>query len=78
MTHNPSARELKGFIANYEQLKDAQQKFADSAAAIQGLPTGSEERAMLVPLTSSLFVPGVMRGDSKLLVDIGTGYFVGG
>ena len=32
---------------------------------------------MLVPLTSSLFVPGFMKGDSQLLVDIGTGYFVG-
>lgn len=69
--------ELKGLVANYEQLKDAQQKFADSAAAIQALPTGPEERPMLVPLTSSLFVPGFMKGDSQLLVDIGTGYFVG-
>lgn len=68
--------ELKNFEANFAQLKDAQQKFADSAAAIQALPSSSAECEMLVPLTSSLFVPGFMKGDSKLLVDIGTGYFV--
>jgi hypothetical protein len=34
--------ELKNFETNFSQLKDAQQKFADSAAAIQALPAASE------------------------------------
>ncbi|KAF2322594.1 hypothetical protein GH714_019601 [Hevea brasiliensis] len=31
---------------------------------------------MLVPLTASLYVPGKLDDANKVLVDIGTGYFV--
>lgn len=31
---------------------------------------------MLVPLTASLYVPGTLDDADKVLVDIGTGYFV--
>lgn len=31
---------------------------------------------MLVPLTASLYVPGKLDDADKVLVDIGTGYFV--
>ena len=32
---------------------------------------------MLVPLTSSLYVPGTLAGLEEVLVDIGTGFYVG-
>ena len=31
---------------------------------------------MLVPLTSSLYVPGMLDDANKVLVDVGTGYFI--
>ena len=31
---------------------------------------------MLVPLTASLYAPGTLDDADKILVDIGTGYFV--
>lgn len=31
---------------------------------------------MLVPLTASLYVPGTLDEADKVLVDIGTGYFI--
>lgn len=31
---------------------------------------------ILVPLTASLYVPGTLASSEKVLVDIGTGYFV--
>ena len=31
---------------------------------------------MLVPLTASLYVPGTLDDADRVLVDIGTGYFV--
>lgn len=31
---------------------------------------------MLVPLTQSLYVPGRIKEPSKVMVDIGTGYYV--
>lgn len=33
-------------------------------------------KKMLVPLTASLYVPGMLDDEEKVLVDIGTGYFV--
>lgn len=31
---------------------------------------------MLVPLTASLYVPGTLDDSDKVLVDVGTGYFI--
>ncbi len=31
---------------------------------------------MLVPLTASLYVPGTLDDSEKVLVDVGTGYFI--
>jgi prefoldin alpha subunit len=33
-------------------------------------------KKMLVPLTASLYVPGTLDEADKVLVDIGTGYFI--
>ena len=35
----------------------------------------AEGREVMVPLTSSLYVPGVME-DSNVLVEVGAGYFI--
>jgi prefoldin alpha subunit len=31
---------------------------------------------MLVPMTSSLYVPGLLETNQKVLIDVGTGYFL--
>ena len=33
-------------------------------------------REIMVPLTSSLYVPGVMEDNSNVLVEVGAGYFI--
>lgn len=33
-------------------------------------------KKMLVPLTASLYVPGKLDDADKVLVDVGTGYFI--
>ena len=33
-------------------------------------------RTMLVPLTQSLYVPGRVKEPSRVIVDVGTGYYV--
>ena len=35
-----------------------------------------EGTAVLVPLTGSMYVPGVIKETEKVLVDVGTGYYV--
>lgn len=61
---------------NFEQLKLAQSKFADSLAALGALG-GAEPRSILVPMTSSLYVPGTLVPGVPVLVDVGTSFIVG-
>lgn len=39
-----------------------------------GVPCAGKK--MLVPLTASLYVPGSLDDAEKVLVDVGTGYFI--
>ena len=39
-----------------------------------GQRAGGKE--IMVPLTSSLYVPGVMEDNSNVLVEVGAGYFI--
>ena len=65
--------------ANYSALRGAQAKFTQSAEAVALLATEASgaNRDTLVPLTSALYVPARVVPGSQLLVDIGTGFFVG-
>ena len=36
----------------------------------------AEGREVMVPLTSSLYVPGVMEDNNNVLVEVGAGYFI--
>ena len=71
-------KDLEALLSNYSQLKDAQARFHESGVALSTLPKEGESKELLVPLTSSLYVPGKIHGDNQqVLIDIGTGYFVG-
>jgi prefoldin alpha subunit len=73
-----AAQDVNSLASNLQQLRNAQERFTDSAAAVNALPPDADGRELLVPLTSSLFVPGRLQGATEeLLVDIGTGYYVG-
>ena len=67
--------------SNFSSLRSAQSKFTASAAAVEAYAAEAAAaggaRDALVPLTSSLYVPARLAADAELLVDIGTGYFVG-
>jgi prefoldin alpha subunit len=58
----------------------AQSKFRDCLLSLKkGLAsttTANKGRTILVPLTSSLYVPGTLADSKKVIVDIGTGFFV--
>ena len=36
----------------------------------------AQGREVMVPLTSSLYVPGVMEDNTNVLVEVGAGYFI--
>eukprot|EP01027_Heterolobosea_sp_BB2_P001275 GEZU01001950.1.p1 GENE.GEZU01001950.1~~GEZU01001950.1.p1 ORF type:complete len:176 (+),score=55.58 GEZU01001950.1:28-528(+) len=68
--------EMKYLTNSYSQLKQARDRFADSKACLEVLKTEQEGKKILVPLTSSVYVPGQLGDLSYVTVDIGTGYYV--
>ncbi|KAA0147581.1 hypothetical protein FNF27_06261 [Cafeteria roenbergensis] len=70
-------QELTGLKQSYGALKSAEQRFRTSREAVAGLKTTPDGEEVLVPLTTSLFVPGRIKATSRVLVDVGTGFYVG-
>ena len=40
------------------------------------LQAKAKDREIMVPLTSSLYVPGVMNDNNRVMVEVGAGYFI--
>ncbi|XP_050234291.1 prefoldin subunit 5 [Mercurialis annua] len=57
-------------------IRTATTRLESASTALQDLSLRPQGKKMLVPLTASLYVPGTLDDADKVLVDIGTGYFV--
>ncbi|KAG5438289.1 hypothetical protein PCANB_002777 [Pneumocystis canis] len=70
--------ELNHFTNSYSKLKQAQFKFQECKNTVNLLmKQENDHKEILVPLTSSLYVSGFLfSNQEKVLVDIGTGYYV--
>ncbi|KAM3418738.1 hypothetical protein BST61_g4712 [Cercospora zeina] len=69
--------EVQHLTNSYQNLRTAQQKFRDCIVSIKnGVASSTEGKPLLVPLTSSLYVPGTLADTEKVLVDVGTGFYV--
>ena len=51
-------------------------KFEDSKAALKYMKEYAQDKELMVPLTSSLYVPGVMEDPENVLVEVGASYFI--
>jgi prefoldin alpha subunit len=70
-------QELSHLTASFTQLKQAQVQFHDCIDSInKTLQPANEGRTILVPVTASLYVPGEIADTERVLVDIGTGYYI--
>jgi prefoldin alpha subunit len=74
--------ELEHLTTSHTKLRAAQAKFRDCVRSITDGVTGSKEKGtegreeILVPLTSSLYVKGRLTDREKVLVDVGTGFYI--
>ncbi|OCF33066.1 prefoldin, alpha subunit [Kwoniella heveanensis CBS 569] len=59
-----------------DQLKQAQTKFRSCVDNVASLTSSSKGKEILIPLTSSLYVPGKLTDVDNVVVDVGTGYYV--
>ncbi|XP_071101631.1 prefoldin subunit 5-like [Haliotis cracherodii] len=64
------------FTNSMNQLKLAQGKFVESQECLNKATPDNLNKDILVPLTSSMYVPGELSDVQNVLVDIGTGYYV--
>ncbi|KAL6453473.1 GIM5 Prefoldin subunit 5 [Candida maltosa Xu316] len=68
-------QEINHFTQSLQALSTAQSKLKECISSINNLEK-SKQDGLLVPLTSSLYIPGQVVSRNDYLVDIGTGYYV--
>ncbi|KAL1452739.1 hypothetical protein WDU94_006942 [Cyamophila willieti] len=59
-----------------QTLKRAQVKFQDSKESLDKITPSSQGNPIMVPLTDSMYVEGKIADADKVIVDIGTGFYV--
>jgi prefoldin alpha subunit len=69
-------QELGVLQESLNRLKMVQQSFVSSETSLEQIKSVEKNKEILVPLTGSLYVPGRLIEQEKVLVDIGTGYYV--
>ncbi|VDP11382.1 unnamed protein product [Soboliphyme baturini] len=67
--------ELEFFIESVQQLKEVQQKFSISYESLNTINPKNKGKELLIPLTSSMYVPAVLSDVSSVVINIGTGYY---
>jgi len=68
--------DLQFYQESLQNLKLAQSKFQESGDSLSRMNSESDGKSVLVPLTGSMYVPGQLSNPGKVIVDIGTGYYV--
>ena len=69
-------QELNVLQESTQRLKIVQQSFVSSETSLDQLKDIEKNKEIFVPLTGSLYVAGRLIAQEKVLVDIGTGYYV--
>ncbi|KAM9409551.1 prefoldin subunit 5 [Pholidichthys leucotaenia] len=69
-------QEIDFLTSSIGQLKVVQTKYVEAKDSLNVLNKNNQGKELLVPLTSSMYVPGTLNDVEHVLVDIGTGYYV--
>ncbi|XP_030054030.1 prefoldin subunit 5 [Microcaecilia unicolor] len=73
---NQLDQEVEFLSSSVAQLKLVQTKYVEAKDCLNVLNTANEGKELLVPLTSSMYVPGKLNDVEHVLIDVGTGYYV--
>ncbi|KAK0628520.1 putative prefoldin subunit 5 [Bombardia bombarda] len=69
--------EVESLSGSYSQLAAAQSKFRECLRIVKtGTASFDDKKDILVPLTNSLYVKGKLSGPDRVIVDVGTGFYV--
>ncbi|MCJ1357395.1 MAG: subunit of tubulin prefoldin [Icmadophila ericetorum] len=69
--------ELEHLTISFNKLRAAQARFRECLKSMKdGVSTEFAGKAILVPLTTSLYVHGHLANTENVLIDVGTGFYV--
>lgn len=68
--------ELNLLNESINNIKTASARFDAASQMLELLKKQTEGQVAMIPLTSSLFVPGTLGNSSSVLVDVGTNYYI--
>ena len=68
--------EVKQLSMYFQQIHQAINKFEDSKKVVNYLNLKSTNKDVMVPLTSSLYVPGKLDETNNVMLEVGGGYFI--
>ena len=66
----------QGLTNRFAQLRAAAARIQASRRAVEEVQGKAAGEQVLIPLTDSVYCPGKLRDPGRMLVDIGTGFFV--
>ncbi|KAL8164006.1 UNVERIFIED_CONTAM: Prefoldin subunit 5 [Gekko kuhli] len=69
-------QEVEFLSSSIAQLKVVQTKYVEAKDCLTVLNKSNEGKELLVPLSSSMYVPGKLSDVGQVLIDVGTGYYV--
>ncbi|SPP88121.1 probable prefoldin subunit 5 [Drosophila guanche] len=69
-------QEMGNIQESLSTLHGCKAKYAGSKEALETFQPDWENRQILVPLTSSMYVPGRVKDLNNFVIDIGTGYYI--
>merc|ERR1711966_474675 len=69
-------QEIQMLTNNVDTFKTVISKCEESKDAVEAIVPENSGKSMLVPLTGSLYCPGKLGSCQKVLIDIGTGYYI--
>lgn len=69
-------REVEMISSSLSQLTSAVARLTASKENATQINTMEDGKEVMVPLTSSIYVPGRLAASKKVLIDIGTGFFI--
>jgi len=67
--------EISDLNKQLETLIGAKNRFLNARSTLAEISTSSIGNRLLIPLNSSLYVPGTIINPDKVIVELGTGYF---
>ena len=62
--------EMKQLTEHHGALKQGRDRYQDSRATIEGLEQCESGEKMMVPLTQSMYVPGVLKENKQAIIEV--------